>query len=80
MEGRDMNGKKPPLATWKFLTKPKMKGGLGVIRLKLQNEALLLKKLHKFFTKADISWIKLLWAKYYPNGRVSGQVMKGSFW
>jgi hypothetical protein len=29
-----------------------MNGGLGVIRLRLQNEVLLLKKLHKFFIKA----------------------------
>jgi hypothetical protein len=49
-----LNGKKPALAAWKLVTKPKMKGGLGVIRLRLQNEALLLNFLHKFFTKADI--------------------------
>jgi hypothetical protein len=41
-KGRDLNGKKPALAAWKLVTKPKMKGGLGVIRLRLQNEALLL--------------------------------------
>jgi hypothetical protein len=79
-KGRDLNGKKPALAAWKLVTKPKMKGGLGVIRLRLQNEALLLNFLHKFFTKADILWVKLLWTKYYSNGKVPGQVMKGSLW
>jgi hypothetical protein len=57
-----------------------MKGGLGVIRLRHQNEALLLKNLHKFFTKADIPWVNLLWTKYYRNGKVPGHVIKGSFW
>jgi hypothetical protein len=79
-KGGDMNGKKPSLAAWKVVTKPKMKGGLGVIRLRLQNEVLLLKNLHKVFTKTDIPWVKLLWTKYYPNGKVLGQVMKGLFW
>jgi hypothetical protein len=32
---------------------PKDEGGLGVINLKTQNEALLLKNLQKFFNKTD---------------------------
>jgi hypothetical protein len=48
--GGVVNAKKPPLA-WKMVTKPKSKGGLGVINLRLQNEALLLKNLHIFLTK-----------------------------
>jgi hypothetical protein len=38
--GRDINGRKPPLATWKMVTKPKLKG-LGIINLRLQNEVFL---------------------------------------
>lgn len=38
---------------------PKKEGGLGVLNLKTQNEALLLKYLHKFFNKADIPWVNL---------------------
>jgi hypothetical protein len=34
-------------------------GGLGVIDLAVQNKALLLKHLHNFFNKADISWVDL---------------------
>ena len=52
------------LVAWEIVQKPKEKGGLGVINLKLQNEALLLKHLHKFYNQADIPWIKLIWFKY----------------
>ena len=34
--------------------KPKEKGGLGVLNLRLQNDALLMKHLSKFYNKADI--------------------------
>jgi hypothetical protein len=51
--GGDVNAKKPPLATWKLVTKPKSKGDLGVIKLRLQNDVLLMKNLHKFF---NIKW------------------------
>jgi hypothetical protein len=36
-----LNNKKPPLAAWKLVCKFKKKGGLRVIKLRLQNEALL---------------------------------------
>ena len=49
--GADMNDKKPPKATWPLVCSSKESGGLGVIRLKTQNEALQLKFLHKFFNK-----------------------------
>jgi hypothetical protein len=59
--GRDVNAKKQSLAAWKLVCRPKNKGGLRVIRLRLQNEVLLMKKMDKFFSKADLPWIKLLW-------------------
>jgi hypothetical protein len=37
------------LAAWPMVLKPKNKGGLGIINLRLQNDALLLKQLHKFY-------------------------------
>jgi hypothetical protein len=70
--GGDINAKKPLLAAWKMVTKPKAKGGLGVINLRLQNEALLLKNLQKFFNKEGMPWVKLLWINYYNNGHVPG--------
>ena len=37
-----------------MVTKSKEEGGLGVLDLKTQNEALLLKNFHKIFNRADI--------------------------
>jgi hypothetical protein len=78
--GGDTTSKKPPLASWKMVTKPKLKGGLGVLNLRLQNEALLLKNLHKFYNREELPWVQLLWAKYYTNGKLPDQSMNGSFW
>jgi hypothetical protein len=39
-----------------------------------------MKNLHKFFTKVVLPWVKLIWFKYYSNGKVPGDVIKGSFW
>jgi len=63
-----------------MVTKPKEDGGLGVLDLKTQNEALLLKNLHKIFNKADIPWVHLIWEKYYRNGKLPNHIKKGSFW
>jgi hypothetical protein len=78
--GGDINGRKVSLVAWKKVTQLKMKGGLGVIKLRIQNEALLLKNLHKFFNKADLPWVHLIWSQYYSNGRLPSQTPKGSFW
>jgi hypothetical protein len=78
--GGDINGKKPPLTAWKMVTKPKLKGGLGVINLRVQSKALLMKKLHNFFNKEDLPWVKLVWANYYGNGQSPGFTRKSSFW
>lgn len=47
--------------------KPKSKGGLGVINLSIQNDALLLKHLHKFYNRLDIPWVPLVWSKHYTD-------------
>jgi hypothetical protein len=39
-----------------------------------------MKNLHKFFTMADLPWVKLVWSKYYRNGKLYNHVVKGSFW
>jgi hypothetical protein len=52
--GVDANAKNPPLAAWKMVTRPKSKGGLCVLRLRLQNDVLLMKNLHKFFNRDDL--------------------------
>jgi hypothetical protein len=55
--GGDINAKKAPLTAWKMVTKPKGRGGLGVINLRLQNEVILMKNLHKFYNKEDLPWV-----------------------
>jgi len=53
------------LAAWNIVQKPKAKGGLGVINLSLQNEALLIKQLDKFYKKENVQWVKFIWQRYY---------------
>jgi hypothetical protein len=38
-----------------------------------------MKNLDKFFSKADLPWVKMLWSQYYANGKIRSS-MKGSFW
>jgi hypothetical protein len=68
------------LAAWEMVCKPKDKGGLGVINLEIQNDALLLKHLFKFFNHAETPWVQMTWQAYYQNisPQVAGKV--GSFW
>jgi hypothetical protein len=63
-----------------MVARPKSEGGLRVINLRLQNEALLMKIWNKFFNKADLPWVHLIWEKYYQNNKLPGEQMKGSFW
>jgi hypothetical protein len=46
-----------------------------VIRLRLQNEALLMKNLDKCVGMADLPWVKLIWSYYYSNGKLPGYGM-----
>jgi hypothetical protein len=68
------------LAAWDMVCKPKKKGGMGIINLKLQNAALLLKHLHKFYNNYDTPWVKLIKDTYYHGlvPHVFGPI--GSFW
>lgn len=68
------------LVAWEKVQKPKDKGGLGVINLRPQNDALLLKHADKFYNKIDISWVNLAWFKYYSNKVPHAAREVGSFW
>jgi hypothetical protein len=68
------------LVAWEVVQKPKDKGGLGVINLRLQNDALLMKHLHKFYNKSDIPWVQLVWFRYYSNKVPHASREVGSFW
>ena len=78
--GSDIHSRAPAKVDWKIVCKSKKQGGLGVINLRIQNKALLLKNLHRFFNKADVSWVGLLWSRLYSNGRLPSETKKGSFW
>jgi len=65
--GNDAMKKRGNLAAWSLVQKPKDKGGLGVLNLRLQNDSLLLKQLNKFYSKKDIPWVQLIWHKYYRD-------------
>jgi len=68
------------LVAWQMVQMPKDKGGLGVINLRLQNDALLLKHLDKFYNKVDVPWVQLVWFKYYSNKVLHAACEVGSFW
>jgi hypothetical protein len=55
-------------------------GGLGVINLSVQNDALLLKQLDKFYCKVNGQWVTLIWNKYYQGLVPHLAREKGSFW
>ena len=57
-----------------------MKGGLGILNLGLQNDALLLKYLNKFYNKADVPWVHLVWDSYYFQIIPHDTTLCGSFW
>ena len=78
--GNDATKKGGNLAAWHMVQKPKSKGGLGVINLRLQNDALLLKHLHKFYAKKDIPWANMIWTKYYLRKVPHASSEVGSFW
>jgi hypothetical protein len=60
--------------------KAKEQGGLGVVNLSVQNNALLLKQLDKFYGKAIVQWVRLIWKKYSQNAVPHLAREKGSFW
>jgi hypothetical protein len=67
------------LAAWSVVCRPKKHGGLGIRNLELQNKALLLKQLHKFYCKESVPWVQLVWS-LYTQGAPQPQSPRGSFW
>lgn len=53
---------------------------MGIINLKLQNQELLLKQLHKFYNNDDIPWVQLIWSAYYTDKVPHSTEPCGSFW
>jgi hypothetical protein len=67
------------LAAWSLVCRPKQHGGLGVRNLELQNKALLMKQLHKFYSRDDTPWVSLVWS-LYGEGVPHAMTKRGSFW
>jgi hypothetical protein len=65
--GNDPEKKGGNLVAWPVVQQPKAKGGLGVLNLRLQNDALLLKQLSKFYNQVDMPWVQIIWFRYYTN-------------
>jgi hypothetical protein len=59
---------------------PKEKRGCGILNLRLQNDALLLKQLSKFYNHDDVPWVQIIWSKYYENKVPHASREVGSFW
>jgi hypothetical protein len=60
---------------------PKEKGGVGLVNFRKKNDALLMKHLDRFYNKANVPWVKLIWDTYYANGDVPhANNICGSFW
>ena len=78
--GTDVNGRGMPKAAWKLVCKSKEQGGLGITNLEVQNQALLMKNLDKFYNRKEVPWVNMVWEKHYPNDKLPGTVKKGSFW
>jgi hypothetical protein len=78
--GADINARQKPKAAWPMVCRAKEEGGLGVLNIKTQNEALIIKHLHKFFNKEDLPWVSLIWEQYYNSGKLPANSKKGSFW
>jgi hypothetical protein len=63
----DSKAKSKPLVDWRKCTKPRRKGGMGIINLRCQNKALLIKHLDKFYNKKNIPWVNQIWNTHYSN-------------
>lgn len=58
---------------WKYAWNSKEEGGLGIINVRTQNSALLLKFSHKFHKKAYLPWVHLTWQHFYKIDKPQGQ-------
>ena len=78
----DINRKGSRLVAWETTCKPKNHGGLDIIDIEKQNDALLMKHLNSFYNHHDLPWVNLTWSKLYSNSQTPPQARcpVGSFW
>jgi hypothetical protein len=53
---KDLDSKTPPLASWDMVYRPKDQGGLGGLKLSVQNDCLPWKRIHKFNNQDIFLW------------------------
>jgi hypothetical protein len=69
------------LAKWDKVCLQNKNGGLGILNLRVQNQALIIKFLYKFFNRHDTPWVQLIWEAHYNDGKITrDKATKGSFW
>jgi hypothetical protein len=77
----DINRRGGCLVSWRKACLAKDQGGLGIIDLRTQNTALLLKFLDKFYNHANLPWVHLTWQCFYRRLKVPHVCNPvGSFW
>jgi hypothetical protein len=77
---RDKDGPKQSLSSWEIVCKLRDKGGLGIVNFSKKNDSLLLKHLDKFYNKAEVPWVQLIWFSYYTSSVPHAERLCGSFW
>lgn len=68
------------LAASDLVCRRKKHGGMGILDIKVQNTALLLKFLHNFYSKHDVRWVDLIWSTYYLGKVPHASEACRSFW
>jgi hypothetical protein len=63
---KDLHKKTPPLAFLDLVCRQKIKR-LGVLNISVRNDCLLMKHLHTFYNKVDLSWVKMSCELYYST-------------
>jgi hypothetical protein len=63
-----------------MVCQPKDQGGLGGLKLSVQNNCLLMKHIHKFYNQDNIPCIHLVWESYYHHALPPLRHRDISFW
>jgi hypothetical protein len=80
-EGNAIHRQGRCLVAWTKACKSKQEGGLGILDIKAQNKALLLKLADKFYNNCDTPWVQLTWQALYSNPVAPhAKRLVGSFW
>lgn len=66
-EGKNLHRQGRCLVAWTKACRAKGEGGLGILNLRSQNMALLLKSADKFYNKVNTPWVNLTWTVFYNS-------------